>query len=680
MLERVHQKQIHKHVLGTWLEESYASGKPRSINDAIRYCSLHIDGFTDKKIRSQRAWVSRAIRSLDLDEYISRSKPATSGAAKKPKMVMLSPSPTSLEDIEREVSEILAQMHDEAFLSSSTDSCGDQHEWAKCVEGASSMYTPVRVDHASRDAECLAANHKDDCMWTSHDECEDIRRAASPSAKTVSCGGGLKRRRATKRTVDDPRRWCAVALTPTAPRAFQCYMVMSSSLHERMYIASRTSEDGAMECVWNDNTCTSKASLEDCRIWLVTVDDHSAVKVHEVPNALRSSLANGAVHLHARRRRLDIPLYLSVTTLMPRVNAMSSTLPPTTLPPEVSTSDSMVMAISISVACVVLAAWIGFLLYRRRQQTVYEHHLENFERASNVSYAHMMDTTPAPPLNLSYLEVYRIDSQYITLTSILGSGGYADVYLGSFGGQDVAVKTMFQNHPTRRELAAFADEIQILAMLHSPFVVEFVGASWDDGAVEGLQCVMEYMDRGDLKEVLSMYEPALFPWTEKLHCIQSIAEGLAYLHAFPIIHRDLKSRNVLLDSAKGTKLTDFGGSREETTSTMTAGVGTYRWMAPEVLLSHRYTTAADVYSFGMLLTEFDTHDIPFVHLKAKDSGKPLPDVTIVGMLITNAVEISFSTAMPQWLAALGRRCVSRDPLHRPTTAEITDRLRANMQF
>ncbi|ETV73158.1 hypothetical protein H257_11976 [Aphanomyces astaci] len=122
MLERVHQKQIHKHVLGTWLEESYASGKPRSINDAIRYCSLHIDGFTDKKIRSQRAWVSRAIRSLDLDEYISRSKPATSGAAKKPKMVLLSPSPTSLEDIEREVSEILAQMHDEAMLSSSTDS------------------------------------------------------------------------------------------------------------------------------------------------------------------------------------------------------------------------------------------------------------------------------------------------------------------------------------------------------------------------------------------------------------------------------------------------------------------------------------------------------------------------------------------------------------------------------
>ncbi|ETV95178.1 hypothetical protein H310_11440 [Aphanomyces invadans] len=117
MLERVHPKQIHKHVLGTWLEESFASGKPRSINDAIRYCSLHIDGFTDKKIRSQRAWVSRAIRSLDLDEYISRSKPTSS---KKPKIVLMSPSsPSTLQDVEREVSEILVQMQDDSSFAQS---------------------------------------------------------------------------------------------------------------------------------------------------------------------------------------------------------------------------------------------------------------------------------------------------------------------------------------------------------------------------------------------------------------------------------------------------------------------------------------------------------------------------------------------------------------------------------
>ncbi|KAG9409273.1 hypothetical protein AC1031_019524 [Aphanomyces cochlioides] len=95
MQERTQQKQV----LGTWLEQSFASGQPRSISDAIHYCSLHIDGFTDKKLRSQRAWVSRAIRSLDLDDCIMRSKPAM----KKPK---------TLEDDEREVSEILIQMRE----------------------------------------------------------------------------------------------------------------------------------------------------------------------------------------------------------------------------------------------------------------------------------------------------------------------------------------------------------------------------------------------------------------------------------------------------------------------------------------------------------------------------------------------------------------------------------------
>ncbi|KAF0716639.1 Aste57867_2742 [Aphanomyces stellatus] len=107
MQERLQQKQV----LGTWLEESFASGKPRSISEAIRYCSLHIDGFTDKKIRSQRAWVSRAIRSLDLDEFVARSKPVVH--VRKPK---------TMDEIEKEVSEILVQMRDAPTTDMSTPS------------------------------------------------------------------------------------------------------------------------------------------------------------------------------------------------------------------------------------------------------------------------------------------------------------------------------------------------------------------------------------------------------------------------------------------------------------------------------------------------------------------------------------------------------------------------------
>ncbi|KAF0701951.1 hypothetical protein AaE_016223 [Aphanomyces astaci] len=102
-----------------------------------------------------------------------------------------------------------------------------------------------------------------------------------------------------------------------------------------------------------------------------------------------------------------------------------------------------------------------------------------------------------------------------------------------------------------------------------------------------------------------------FTWNEKIHVIAAIVDALAYLHSMPVIHRDLKSRNVLLDSVKSAKLTDFGVSKEDTQETMTVGVGTYRWMAPEILQVNHYSVAADMFSFGMILSELDTHNIPY---------------------------------------------------------------------
>ncbi|KDO29711.1 TKL protein kinase [Saprolegnia parasitica CBS 223.65] len=186
--------------------------------------------------------------------------------------------------------------------------------------------------------------------------------------------------------------------------------------------------------------------------------------------------------------------------------------------------------------------------------------------------------------------------------------------------------------------------------MESPYIVKLLGASWRTPSE--LEMVLEWMDKGDLRSLLQATAPSIpddaahtFYWDEKAACMLSIAEGLVYMHTMNIIHRDLKSRNILLDAIKGTKLTDFGVSKEMTTETMTIGVGTYRWMAPEVLQECYYSTSADIYSFGMVLSELSTHDIPYADVRS-ENGHPLVDTAIMSRVIQGTISPSFVASTP----------------------------------
>ncbi|KDO19609.1 TKL protein kinase [Saprolegnia parasitica CBS 223.65] len=201
-----------------------------------------------------------------------------------------------------------------------------------------------------------------------------------------------------------------------------------------------------------------------------------------------------------------------------------------------------------------------------------------------------LDVAPLRPHKLELADLTVISERPIS------SGAYGEVWLGQHGNQKVAIKKLKDQSPA--SVFQFIEEIKLLSRMNSDFIVKFVGASWRR-PIE-MECVVEYMDLGDLRNYLATNSPAQFGWDQKLKSIVSIVRGLVYLHTFspPIIHRDLKSRNVLLDSKKGTKLTDFGSSREIDESTLTNGVGTYQWMAPEIIIGTEYTVAADIYSFG----------------------------------------------------------------------------------
>ncbi|RLO05367.1 hypothetical protein DYB28_002314 [Aphanomyces astaci] len=210
-----------------------------------------------------------------------------------------------------------------------------------------------------------------------------------------------------------------------------------------------------------------------------------------------------------------------------------------------------------------------------------------------------------------------------------------------------------------------------MAKLGSPYIVSFIGATWT--TLETLALVVEYMNLGDLSDFLRQHTPGEFAWPAKRQCAMDVLQGLIYLHDKKIIHRDIKSRNVLLDTAKPSKLSDFGVSREVSSKTMSQEVGTYLWTAPEILRGDRYTVAADVYSFGVLLGEFDSHQPPYHGVTTTDGG-PMLGVSIMMKVMQNQLQVQVSASCPRRIASLVQMCTQNDAKTRPTASEVLQSL------
>jgi serine/threonine protein kinase len=136
-----------------------------------------------------------------------------------------------------------------------------------------------------------------------------------------------------------------------------------------------------------------------------------------------------------------------------------------------------------------------------------------------------------------------------------------------------------------------------------------LGASLDRPNI----CILtEFMCKGNLSYVLKSEKD--LSWAIKVKMALDAAEGMAYLHSCkpPVVHRDLKSLNLLVDEGYNVKVADFGLSKATSGDSLNSKVGSLNWCAPEILLrSSPFTPAGDVYSFGMVLWELTTHTAPF---------------------------------------------------------------------
>mmetsp|Transcript_4999 Transcript_4999/g.8783 ORF Transcript_4999/g.8783 Transcript_4999/m.8783 type:complete len:170 (+) Transcript_4999:737-1246(+) len=160
------------------------------------------------------------------------------------------------------------------------------------------------------------------------------------------------------------------------------------------------------------------------------------------------------------------------------------------------------------------------------------------------------------------------------------------------------------------------------------------------------------------------------PWQLVKRAASGAARGMAYLHGGnpPVLHRDLKSANLLLDDSYTTKVADFGLSRLKAQErSMTENCGTVQWMAPEVLANHHYAEPADVYSFGIILWELLSRECPY------DGMSPIQCALAV---LNRDARPEIPIWCPSPLADLIRACWEKDSSSRPTFAQIISALDA----
>ncbi|XP_032651499.2 mitogen-activated protein kinase kinase kinase 10 [Chelonoidis abingdonii] len=266
----------------------------------------------------------------------------------------------------------------------------------------------------------------------------------------------------------------------------------------------------------------------------------------------------------------------------------------------------------------------------------------------------------------------EISFQELLLDEIIGVGGFGKVYKGVWRGEEVAVKAARQDPDEDISTTAESvrQEARLFCMLHHPNIIALKAVCLQP---PNLCLVMEYARGGALNRALAgrkVPPHVLVNWAVQ------IARGMNYLHneaVVPIIHRDLKSINILILEKMEAgelggctlKITDFGLAREWHKTTKMSAAGTYAWMAPEVIRVSRFSKSSDVWSFGVLLWELLTGEVPYREIDA---------LAVAYGVAMNKLTLPIPSTCPEPFARLLAECWDPDPHARPPFGSILGRL------
>ncbi|XP_057538789.1 serine/threonine-protein kinase RIPK-like [Amaranthus tricolor] len=327
----------------------------------------------------------------------------------------------------------------------------------------------------------------------------------------------------------------------------------------------------------------------------------------------------------------------------------------------------------------------------------HNNHLNPFQRFPNLSDPNSLTLSEDLSISLAGSNIHvfnlnelRLITQNFSSSNFLGEGGFGPVHKGfiddkirvGLKAQPVAVKILdLDGSQGHREWLA---EVILLGQLRHPHLVKLIGYCCED---EHRVLVYEYMPRGSLENQLFRRFSASLPWLTRLKIAIGAAKGLAFLHEAekPIIFRDFKASNILLDSDFTPKLSDFGlakdGPEGDDTHVSTRVMGTQGYAAPEYIMTGHLTAASDVYSFGVVLLELLTGR------RSMDKTRPQREQNLaewarpqlqsqrrLPRLMDPRLEGQYSEDGAQKAALLAYQCLSHRPKSRPKMSVVVKSL------
>ncbi|KAJ6435883.1 hypothetical protein OIU84_000999 [Salix udensis] len=313
----------------------------------------------------------------------------------------------------------------------------------------------------------------------------------------------------------------------------------------------------------------------------------------------------------------------------------------------------------------------------------------------DIELPDLPDETSESKLRVFTFEQLKTATFSFRSDMLLGKGGFGSVFKGLlkekliFTGyarkRRIAVKKL--DSDSKQGLRQWQTEVSFLARVSHPNIVKLLGYCQENENKE-LLIVYQFMEKGSLNyHLFAKRTDRLLSWETRLKIITGMARALSYLHTMerPIIFRDFKTSNILLDENYTPKLSDFGLAKwgpGDGSSYVTGNVmGTYGYVGPEYKKGGKLYVKSDVYSYGVVLMEMLTG------LRAIDKKRPpgqqdlrewalpfLSDRTKLRHIMDPRLQGKYGTKQASEIAALAVRCVKANPTFRPSMKEVAERL------